>query len=141
MTVRLTDGFIASGQTGAYPRTSTKGNTYSYIFYVYNPNYIKGIAIKSRHSSKLLRAYQNVYKWCKKRGFKPTLHSMDNKTSVDVEQFIAKQNTNVQYTAPGRHCAQADKTVQTYKSYFKSTTASLSLPPKFPVLYWCRLLP
>ena len=60
MTVRLTDGFIASDQMGVYPRTSTKGNTYICIFYVYDPNYIKRVTFKSRHSSKLLRAYQNV---------------------------------------------------------------------------------
>ena len=53
-----------------------------YTFYVYNPHYIKGITIKSRHSSNILRAYQKVYAWCKKRGFKPTLHYIDNKTSA-----------------------------------------------------------
>lgn len=87
----------------------------------------------------LLRAYQKVYKWCKKRGFNPTLHCMDNKTSAKLEQFIAEQNTNVQYTAPGRHCATTEKAVKTYKSCFKSTTASL--PPEFPISYWFRLLP
>ena len=34
---------------------------------------IKGIEIKSRHASELRRAYQEVYKWCKTRGFKPEL--------------------------------------------------------------------
>ena len=64
---------------------------------------------------------------------------MDNETSAEVEAFIKEQNTDVQYTAPGRHCAPAEKAVQTYKSCFKSTTASL--PPDFPISYWCRLLP
>ena len=61
MTVRLADGFIVSNQTGAYPWTPSKGNKYVCIFYVYNPNFIKGIAIKSRHSSELLKAYTTVY--------------------------------------------------------------------------------
>ena len=110
-----------------------KGNKYICIFYVYDPNYVKGISIKSKHSSKLLRAYQKVYEWCKKRDFKPTLCQMDNETSAAVEQFISEQTINVQYTALGKHCLPAEKAVQTCKSGFKSTTASLSL--KFPISY------
>jgi hypothetical protein len=67
MTVKLADGFIASDQTGDYPRTSNRGNKYICILYVYNPNFIKGIAIKSKHSSELLKAYKNVYMWCETR--------------------------------------------------------------------------
>ena len=139
MTAKLADGFICSDQTGAYPRTSNKGNKYICVFYVYDANRILGIPIKSRHSSELLKAYQQVYKWCKSRGFTPTLHRMDNETSKEVEEFITGQQTGLQYTAPGRHCAPAEKAVQTYKSCFKSVTASL--PPEFPISCWCRLLP
>ena len=99
---------------------------------------IKGIAIKSRHASELLRAYQDMYKWCETRGFKPDLHRMDNETSGEVEEFITSQRTDLQYSPPGRHCAPAEKAVQTYKSCFKSVTASL--PSTFPVSYWCHLL-
>ena len=59
-TVWLADGFISSNQIGAYPRTSSKDNKYMCIFYVYDPNFMKGIAIKSRHSSELLKAYTIV---------------------------------------------------------------------------------
>jgi hypothetical protein len=63
---------------------------------------------------------------------------MDNGTSVEVEGFIKELNRDVQYTAPGRHCAPAEKAVQTYKSCFKSTPAPL--PLDFPISDWCRLL-
>ena len=56
MTVKLADAFIASDQTGAYPRTSSRGNKYICVFYIFDPNYIKGKPIKSRHSSELLKA-------------------------------------------------------------------------------------
>ena len=138
MTVKLADGWIASDQTGAFPRVSIRGNKYICVFYIYDPNYIKGIPIKSRHRSDLLSAYQSVYKWCKSRGFKPTLHRIDNETSKDVEDFIDKQSARVQYTEPGRHCAPAERAVLTYKSCFKSMIAFL--PPDFPIAYWCRLL-
>ena len=138
MSVQLADGFIASDQTGAYPRTSHRGYKYICVFYIYDANRIKGIAVKSRHSSELLKAYQEVYKWCEARGFKPELHRMDNETSGEVEDFIASQQTSVQYSPPGRHCAPAEKAVQTYKACFKSVTASL--PAAFPISYWCHLL-
>ena len=110
---RRPDSFIASNQTGAFPRVSNRGNKYICVFYVYESNFIKGIAIKSRHKSELLGAYTKVYKWCKSRGFKPKLHRMDNKTSNDVKEFIKAENTNLQYTAPGKHCAPAEKAMQT----------------------------
>ena len=63
---------------------------------------------------------------------------MDNETSKDVEDFIEEQYARIQYTAPGRHCAAAERAVLTYKLCFTSTIASL--PPAFPIVYWCRLL-
>ena len=105
MTVKLADGWITSDQTGRLLRVSTRGNQYICVFYIYDANFIKGITIKSRHRSDLLGAYESVYKWCESCGFKPTLHRMDNETSKDVEEFIEEQNSDVQCTAPDRHCA------------------------------------
>ena len=138
MTVQLADGWIASDQTGAFPRVSNRGNKYISVFYVYDANHVKGIPLKSRHRSELLKAYETVYKWCEARGFKPELHRMDNETSADVEDFIRSQGTKLQYSSPGRHCKPAERAVQTYKCCFKSITASL--PKAFPIAYWCRLL-
>ena len=95
MTKKLADGCIASNQTGAFPRVSKKVNKYICVFYIYDANFIKGVPIKSRHMSELLRAYTKVYKWCKSRGFKPRLHRTDNEMSSNAEDFIASQNTGM----------------------------------------------
>ena len=58
MSVNLADGWIASDQTGTFPRVSARGNKYICVFYIHDPNFIKGIAIKSRHRSELLGAYE-----------------------------------------------------------------------------------
>ena len=131
MSVNLADGWIASDQTGAFPRVSTRGNEYICVFYIHYTNFIKGIAIKLQHRSELLGAYEKIYQWCESRGFKPTLHRMDNETSQDVEEFIKSQQAKIQYTAPGKHCAPAERAVLTFKSCFKSTLASLLLG--FPI--------
>ena len=71
MTTVLADDWIASDQTGVFPRTSNRGNKYICVFCVFDPNFIKGVPIKSRHKEELLRAYQIVYKWCETCGVKP----------------------------------------------------------------------
>ena len=71
MTTVLADDWIASDQTGAFPCTSNRGNNCICVFYVFDPNFIKVVPIKSRHKEELLWAYQIVYKWCEARNVKP----------------------------------------------------------------------
>ena len=62
VTVSLADGWIASNQTGAFPRVSNRGHKYISVFYVYDANFVKGVPVKSRHRQELLRAYEEIYK-------------------------------------------------------------------------------
>ena len=73
---------------------------YICIVYIYDPNFIKGIPLKSRKKEELLQAYKEIYSFCESRGYKPKLHKMDNETSKDVKNFIATQQTKQQYTPP-----------------------------------------
>ena len=84
MLVQRPEGFIASNQTGKFTRMSNRGMQYICVFYIQDPNYIKGIQIKIRKKEELLRAYKEVYAYCESRGFRPQLHKMDNETSRDV---------------------------------------------------------
>ena len=113
---------------------------YICVLYIHDPNYIKGIPIKSRKIEELLRAYKEVCAYCENRGFTPQLHKMDKKTSRDVEDFIGSQQIGQQYTPPYTHQTKpSERSIQSYKSCIESTVASL--PPKFPITYWCRLIP
>ena len=47
MTAKLADGWIASDRIGTFPRVLNQGNKYIRVFYIHDPNFIKGIAIKS----------------------------------------------------------------------------------------------
>ena len=84
MSVQIPQRFIASDQTGKFPRIPNKGMQYICVFYIHDPTYIKGIPIKSRKKEELLRAYKKVYSYCEIRGFRPQLHKMENETSRDV---------------------------------------------------------
>ena len=80
-----------SDQTGRFPITSNQGNSVVVIFFCADGNYIKSYPIKSRHRSNLLKAYNDVYAYLLIRGYRPQLHKMDNETSRDGEDCIAKQ--------------------------------------------------
>ena len=71
---------------------------------------------------------------------KPKLHKLDNETSKDVEEFIASQQTAIQYTPPDMHRTNpAERAIQTWKSCKKSSLASV--PQDFPIALWCRMCP
>ena len=56
MLVQKAEGYIASDQMGMFPRTSNRGMKYICVFYIYDPNFIKGIPLKSINKDELLRA-------------------------------------------------------------------------------------
>jgi hypothetical protein len=64
-------GGIASDQTGRFPVTSNRGNSYVALFYVFDPNYIKPLPICNCLKAELLRAYTKVYVWLTARGYRP----------------------------------------------------------------------
>ena len=140
MLVQIPEGFIASEQTRIFHRMSHRGMKYICMFCIQNPNYKQGIPIKSRKEEELLRVYKEVYAYCESRGFKPQLQKMDNETSKYFEDFYASQKTDQQYTPQDMYQTNpTEQSIQTYNSCIKSTVASL--PPTFPIAYWCRLIP
>ena len=54
MLVSITDGWIGSDHTGAFPRVSSRGNK---VYLCINPNFFIGIVTKLRHRTELLSAY------------------------------------------------------------------------------------
>eukprot|EP00804_Cyclotella_cryptica_P014391 CCRYP_015561-RA/>CCRYP_015561-RA protein AED:0.45 eAED:0.55 QI:0/0/0/1/0/0/2/0/153 len=74
MTTVEVDVQLFTKQTGHFPLTSNCGNNYIIIFYAVDPNFIKSYPIKSRHRSKLLKAYTDVYQFLRVSGHRPQLH-------------------------------------------------------------------
>ena len=48
MSVEAPEWFVASDQTGKFPNTSKEGMKYICVFYIFDPNFIKGIPLKSK---------------------------------------------------------------------------------------------
>ncbi len=67
MTMADIQGQLFTDQAGRFPVTSNRGNKYTVIFYTVDANHIKSYPIKSRHSTELLRAYNDVYAFLRVR--------------------------------------------------------------------------
>ena len=63
MTMLDIEGQLFTDQTGCFPISSNRGNNYIVILYAFDTNYIKSYPIKSRHSTKILKAYKEVYRF------------------------------------------------------------------------------
>ena len=103
MSVHRPEGFIASERTGKFPRISNRGMQYICVLFIHDPNYIKGILIKSIKNEVLLRAYKEAYAYLESRGFRPQWHKMYNEIPRDVEDSIASQKMGKQYTPTDMH--------------------------------------
>jgi hypothetical protein len=110
------------------------------VCYVYDGNYIEAIPIKNRSEGEFKRAYEYIYEMCTTKGYKPTLHKLDNESSRDLKEWISEQQTKLQFTPPDMHRTNAaEKAIQTWKNHFLSGLASL--PAEFPIAHWCQLIP
>jgi hypothetical protein len=138
MTIIEISGRLFSNQSCWFPITSNRGNKYVLIFYIYDANFVKSVPTKSQSKEELLWAYQLVYAYLTAWGFKPQLHKMDNKMSHDVETFIRKENTCLQYTPPDIcRTNLAEWEICTWKNHFVSGIAGL--PKTFPIANRCFL--
>jgi hypothetical protein len=106
--------------------------------YIFDPNMTRSIPIKNCSKEELLCAYRKIYKWLTLWGFKPLLHKLNNKSSKDVETFVAMEKTCIQYTPPDIHCTNpAKQAICTWKNHF--CAGMTGLPKSFLIANWCRL--
>jgi hypothetical protein len=134
MTVHVVTGRISSDNTGCFLVMSHRGNTYVALFYIYYANTIWLVPIKNRSKEELLQAVTEVYAWLTARVYWPILHKMGNKTSHDVEAFIASEQVKLQYCFPNMHCTNpAKRTVRMWKNHF--TAGLAGLPLLFPLAH------
>ena len=133
------DGKLYSNQTGCFPITSNRGSCYVVILYSVDGNYIKAYPIKSRHFSQLLKVYDDVYAFFRVCRYIPQLHKMDNKTSKDVENFVAEQQAKVQCKPSDIHLTNINELCCcTRKNHF--TTVRSVTPFSFCMENCCKML-
>ena len=64
------------------------------------------------------KAFQNIYKYLQQHNFKPVLHIMDNACSQIVKEYIANNQTIIQFVKAQSHKVNtAERPIQTVKNH------------------------
>ena len=91
----MNDGTIYTDLSGRFPTRSYRNMQYIFVAYAYQPNAIILEPMKSRESTSMVEAFQNVYEYLKKCGHKPKLNVMDNECSKAVKDYLQKEETRL----------------------------------------------
>ena len=95
--------------------------------------------MKSRESTSMVEAFQNVYEYLKKCGHKPKLNVMDNECSDAVKDYLQKEETRIKFVEADNHSVNAsERAMQTIKNHFLAGLATVA--KEFPIQLWCELL-
>ena len=69
---------IYNDHMGKLPMTSSQGNIYILIMYVYDVNTILAAPLKSRSGSHIMQAYTKQVENINNRGYRPRVHWLGN---------------------------------------------------------------
>ena len=109
-----------------------------FVAYVYRSNAILMRALRDQKDESL-EAFKSVYNHSTLRGFKRKLNVMDNHCSKKVQEFISKNNTDIQLVNQDYHRVNvAERAIQTWKNHWIAGMGTLD--PNCPMQLWCRFL-
>ena len=104
---------------GKFPMTSTLGNKYVLLMYVFDANAILVEPFKRRSGSHILEAYTKKVGHLTNRGYIPRLHCLDNEASVSLNKFNRQEVIGYQLVSPQIYCVNAtDLAIITWKDCF-----------------------
>jgi hypothetical protein len=138
--VVVDQGQLYTDLTGKIPVRSSKGNSYVMVCYVYDCNYIKVIAMKSRSASEWVKSYDTIHQELTVKGFKPKLQTLNNEASAALKNLFTANDVEYQLVPPHCHCRNtAERAIRTFKEH--SVAGLSSVDPTFTLHLWDTLLP
>ena len=123
------DGTMYTDFSGRFPTRSYRNMQCIFVGYAYQyqPNAIILEPMKSRESTSMVEAFQNVYKYLMKCGHKPKLNGMDNECSKGVKDYLEKEKTKIQFVEADNHSVNASKrAIQSIKNHFLASLATVA---------------
>jgi hypothetical protein len=98
--IYLANNTVHFDQTGCFPATSSRGNTYIMVLVEINGNYIDAELMKNKIEGSMIKAYLALWECLTATGIvKPTTHIMDNEASAEYKKVIHK-NCTIQLVPP-----------------------------------------
>ena len=104
-------------------------------------NYIDAECMKSRKTSDLIKAYQNIHqRWKDSQVIHVNWHILENEAPRELKAAICSNGCTVELTPPDVHQRNnAERAIQTFKSHFISILAGVD--NSFPINEWDSLIP
>ena len=129
-----------SDLTGRFPIQSNRGANYIFVLYDYDSNAILVRPLRNPSAYEIQRLFTSVHAYLVARGLRPRLHTLDNKASTSLKEFLTTEHVEYQLVPPDIHQRNsAERAIQTFKNHFIAGLASTD--PNFPLSNWGRLLP
>jgi hypothetical protein len=98
--VLVDQGQLYTDLTGTFLVTSSKGNSYFMVCYIYYCNYVKVVPMKSRSASEWVKAYDHIHQELTGKGFKPKLQTLDSEASTALKNFFTTNDVEYQLLPP-----------------------------------------
>ena len=110
------------------------------MLYDYDSNAIIVRPLRNHSAQEIQRVSTSVHAYLVAHGLCPRLHTLDNKASNSLKDFLTAEKVEYQLMPPHIHQRNsAERTIQTFKNHFIAGLASSD--PNFPISNWCHLLP
>ena len=133
-------GNIFTDQTGKFPITSSKVNTYIMNMYIHDPNAILAEPMKSRSQHEIVRAQIKLHNLLTNRGFTPQVQVLDSECPAALKQYFVARGITFQLVLPYMHRTNsAKRAIVTFK--YHMITGLSSTNGSFSIHLWCRLIP
>ena len=113
------EGNIYSDLCGRLTTTSSNGNKYIYVMYVYDCNDILNTSTKNRSDKEMIQAFTELTEDLKTREINPGFYLMDNEASTALKTKMTTMNIKYQLFPQSNHRANnAEIAIQTFKNHF-----------------------
>ena len=133
------EGKIYSDLCGRFPTTSSRGNNYIYVMYVYDCNTILTTATKNIRDKEMMRAFTSLTGDLKTPGIKSGFHFMDNEESIALNLTMTTMKIKYQLVPPRNHRGNnSERAIQNLKNHF--IAGLYSVDKYFHLQLWDRIL-
>ena len=132
-------GKVYSNPTGKFIQPPTQGNKYILVYYDYDSNQIFAEPMQHESKESQMKAYKTIVTVLQQRGQDPTLHIMDNETSVDLIAMLQKEAITIQLVPPHLHRRNAaERAIRTFKNHLIAGLCTAD--DRFPLKLWDKIL-
>ena len=134
------DGTTYTDLTGRFPVMSMELKQYIFVAYDYTTNAILVRAIKDREAPTIVEAFDDVFSYLDRKGFKPKFNVLDNEASRAITEYLEQEEIKWQFVPPNEHRVNAaERAIQTFKNHFIAGLCTTDR--NFPSQLWDKLLP